>query len=159
MQPIHRVQLQVFADYHQFYLVDGGLPWAAPEDWSDADLQNGAKVAESVMVICPARNMSVPVEVSTFATQPPIELAAHDHVVEASLSLPTGLLQLSQCTGPDLLRLSLEAGDYRVRAMFAGLSTIEEDGLEGRDTYTVQVWRGALQELIVLKQWQGEWRG
>jgi len=31
---LHRAELQVFADYHQFYVQDGGVNPDAPTDWS-----------------------------------------------------------------------------------------------------------------------------
>ena len=159
MALLHRVLLEVFADYHQFYLADGAFAWLAPEEWSDQDLQNGAKVSEHLVVVCPARSASVPVEVAVSSRQPQLELGAYDHVVECSLSLPSGYLQLHECTGPERLHLSVEPGNYRVRALFASLASIDEDGLEGDDTYLVQLWPDDRQDLKVLKQWQGEWRG
>ena len=37
---------EVFADYHQFYVQDGGINPEAPTDWTDEDVERRAKVAD-----------------------------------------------------------------------------------------------------------------
>jgi len=159
MPLLHRASLVVFADYHQFYLADGGTQWLAPEDWSDNDLQNGGKVTDSVVAVAPARNMNVPVEVEVFTEAQAIELQESDHAFSCSLRLPTGHLQLHECTGPERLYLSVPQGQYEVVALFSGLARITDDGLEGEDSYRIMLWPGARRDFKVLRQWAGTWRG
>ncbi len=159
MSLIHRASLSVFADYHQFYLADAGRPWSAPEEWDDGDLRNGVKVTEEVVVICPARNMTVPVTIEVLDREPELDLRLSDHAIQCCLALPTGTLQVSESTGPERLRLSLEPGTYRVRALFSDLASVAGGEFDGEDSYLVQLWPGASQALEVLKQWRGEWRG
>lgn len=59
MSTLHRAELRVFADYHQFYVQDGGINPDVPTDWSAGDITNRGKVAENVVVVCPVRNISV----------------------------------------------------------------------------------------------------
>lgn len=87
----------IFADYHQFYLWDKKVEPDAPTDYTDEDVQKRIKAAPNVVVIQPERNMDVPVEVEIFESAPPLELAAWDHVAEASLELPSGLLEIHEC--------------------------------------------------------------
>jgi hypothetical protein len=54
--------LEVFADYHQFYVWDAGVGPSAPEDYTDDDVRRRVKVAPNVVVVQPVRNMTVPVE-------------------------------------------------------------------------------------------------
>jgi hypothetical protein len=159
MPLLHRASLVVFADYHQFYLADGGTQWSAPVDWSDDDLQNGGKATDSVVAVAPARNMNVPVEVEVFDEVQAVELQEFDHVFSCSLLLPTGHLQLHECTGPERLYLSVPSGQYVVVVLFRGLAIISDDGLEGEDSYKVMLWPAAHQKFSVLKQWSGTWRG
>ena len=58
---LHRVQTTVFADYFQFYLWDVRADPRAPEEWNDQDVSNRLKTALNVVVVCPVRNMVVPV--------------------------------------------------------------------------------------------------
>jgi hypothetical protein len=48
-----RHKLQVFADYHQFYLWDPGTNPLAPTDYTDQDVRNMVKVSPGVVVIQP----------------------------------------------------------------------------------------------------------
>jgi hypothetical protein len=151
-----QADLEVFADYHQFYLWDGGVGPQAPEDWSDNDVANRAKVAEHVFVVCPLRNMVVPVRVILQNAEPAVDLNRYDHVVHASVALPTGQLQIHECTGGEALAWKVEPGTYQVLALFSGLGTLTTDGLDGQDTYQLVLWPGSAVALKVLKQWSEE---
>ncbi|MGO4812145.1 competence protein ComJ [Cupriavidus sp. 2MCAB6] len=63
----------VFADYHQFYVQDRGINPEAPTDWTDEDVERRAKVADNVVVICPLRNMTVPVTLELHEAEPAID--------------------------------------------------------------------------------------
>lgn len=144
----------VFADFHQFYVQDGGIFPDAPTDWTDDDIQRRVKAIEHVVVICPLRNMAVPVVLELHDSEPVVNQSDYDHVVRCSLELPTGELQVYECTGGEVLRQSVAPGRYAVLALFSGLSTIDEMGLEGDDTYRLLLWPTASAlPLSVLKAW------
>ena len=94
---IRRETVEVFADYHQFYLQDGRVSPPAPEVWTDADIARRAKVAPNIVVICPVRDMAVPVEVELHDAEPPFDTRAADHIVECSLALPPLAAQARPC--------------------------------------------------------------
>jgi len=97
--PLHRCRLGVFADYHQFYVWDPETSGRrAPEDWSEKDVADRAKVAPGVVVICPVRDMQVPVEVGIWDSEPQVIFDASQHVVEAPLTT-TGRIEIDECTG------------------------------------------------------------
>jgi hypothetical protein len=130
----------VFADYHQFYVQDGGIDPDAPTDWTDEDVQRRVKTIEHVVVICSVRNMTVPVVLELYDSEPAFNLSDYDHVVRCTLDLPTGKLQAP--------------GRYGVLALFSGLATIDETGLEGNDTYRILLWpTSSTLPLAVLKVW------
>jgi hypothetical protein len=156
MRAEREADLEVFADYHQFYVWDGGTEPKAPEDWSDEDVRNRAKMAEHVFVVCPLRNMTVPVRVTLAEAEPAVDLTRYDHAVEGSVAMPTGQLRVHECTGGELLAWKLKPGTYRVLALFSGLGTISSDGLEGQDEYRIVLWPGSAVPLKVLKQWSNE---
>lgn len=153
MRTLHRAELEIFADYYQFYIQDGGVEPDAPTDWTDADVANRVKTAENVVVVCPLRNMSVPVVVEITDSEPPFTFEGLDHIVLCSLHLPTGILQVHECTGGERLRLSLAPGTYRMLILYSGLNTISACGLEGNDRYRIVLWQGGDASLTVLKEW------
>jgi hypothetical protein len=151
MKEGHVHDLRIFADYHQFYIWDAGTNPLAPVDYTDDDLRNMVKVAPHVVVIEPMRNMMVPVLIEVHDTDPGWDPLSWDHAVECSVDLPTGHLQVHECTGSAQLDLRLPPGTYRVRVLFAGLDSLSASGLEGDDRYVALLWPGDTQPLRVLK--------
>ena len=156
MGTLHRAELEVFADYHQFYVQDGEVFPNAPTEWSDADVERRVKVADNVVVVCPVRNMHVPVEIEVLTSEPSIELAAFDHVAMCSLALPSGHLQVHECSGGERLSLSVPPGWYSVLVLFSQLGSLSDNGLEGSDRYRVVLWPGVETALSIVKAWPGE---
>src|SRR5262245_27957733 len=133
--PRHRCRLQIFADYHQFYVWDPETSGRhAPEDWSAQDVADRAKIAPGVVVICPVRNMTVPVEVGIWDGEPHVIFDHWQHAIEAPLAT-MGRIEIDECTGEPQAGFSVEAGDYTVRALYRGLDTLSDDGLQGKDFY------------------------
>lgn len=156
----HRLMLQkqfkfeLFADFHQFYVMDAGINPQAPDIWTNADVSHRALAADHIVVICPIRNMTVPVTLELYEAEPNIDLAPYDHAVRCSLDLPTGQLQVHECTGGETLRQAVTPGLYAVLALYSGLNTIDEMGLEGDDAYRLVLWpTSAEAPLTVLKMW------
>ena len=154
-----RHALSVFADYHQFYIWDAGSDPEAPLDYTDDDVSRMVKCAACVLVVQPVRNMDVPVELQVHQTDPGFDPPSWDHVVECSLDLPTGKLQVHECTGGALLDLDVLPGIYQVRVLFGGLGTLSDDGLDGDDRYCVDLWPGPARDLVIIKQWRADMPG
>jgi hypothetical protein len=154
MHHADRCRLRLFADYHQFYIWDPEISGrSAPEDWSDQDVANRTKIAPGVVVICPARNAHVPVEIGIWDADPLVNLSHWQHVIEAPL-WTTGRIEVDECTGDPQANFTIEPGDYTVRALFRGLDTLSVDGLEGEDFYEVQIWRSPCASLKIIKRWE-----
>lgn len=152
MQLQHKA-VKVFADYNQFYLWDAGMKPQAPDDYSDEDVQRRIKTGPHVVVIQPARNTTVPVEIEIHDSEPPYNLGDWDHIAEASLHLPTGQLQVHECTGGPVADFAVDPKWYRVRSFHGGLATIDATGLEGNDHYLIVLWPKPRRALRVIKQW------
>ena len=146
----HRIE--VFADYHQFYLWDPSTDPEAPTDFSDQDTRCMVKLAPHVVVVQPLRNMDVLVIVRLENADPGFEAADFDQIVECMIEVPGGQLQVHECTGEPVLDLEVAPGCYQVRVLCAGLDTLSADGLDGNDSYTIQVWPGQSDGLKVVKQ-------
>lgn len=143
---------EVFADYHQFYLWDAQASPPTDLDFTQEDVESRIKAAPYLVVIQPERNMTVPVEIEVAAAAPDLDLGGWDHVAEASLELPSGRLEIHECTGVSLDVIALAAGWYRVQALFGGLTTLSEDALEGDDHYRLVLWPAPPADVVVLKQ-------
>jgi len=146
--------LELFADYHQFYVLDSGVG-QPPEDYTDDDVQRRVKIAPSVLAVLAARNTTIPLLVEVHENDPGTSLDDWDHIVECSLELPTGRLQVRECSGAAVLDLQVTPGAYHARVLFAGLGDVSEDGLTGNDRYAVMLWSGAFRAVRVVRQWQG----
>ncbi|AWN54827.1 hypothetical protein [Methylobacterium sp. 17Sr1-1] len=146
-------QYRIVADYHQFYLWDHGTSPDAPTDFTDADVARRIKAAPHVVVVQPERNMEVPVEIEVVSDAPPLDLDRWDHVAEASLALPSGRLEIHECTGGSVDVVPVTPGTYRVRVEHGGLGTISPDGLDGQDQYRIVLWPAPFAEVAVLKQY------
>jgi hypothetical protein len=151
--PRHSCRLAIFADYHQFYVCDPKAVGSVPVDWTDQDVANRAKVGHGIVVICPARDMYVDVEVGIWDTEPQVIFDAWQHVIEAPLRT-TGRIVIDQCTGESKACFTVEPGDYTVRALFRGLESPCEDQVEEHDFYEVQIWRSPCTDLRVIRQWK-----
>ena len=147
------MRVEVFADYHQFYLWDREMTSTAPEDYTDEDVIRRIKVGPHVVVIQPERSMAVSVEIEIHDGEPEYRPDEWDHIAEASLHLPSGHLQVHECMGGSVADLEVTPGWYRVRSFHGGLDTIDESGLEGDDCYKVELWPAAPSEIVVVKQW------
>jgi len=151
---LHHKAFEVFADYRQFYLWDRGKNPEAPTTYTKLDVRRRIKTGPHVVVVMPMRNTTVPVEVEVHDTEPPYDPAKWDHIVEASLHLTTGQLEVHECTGGPVADFELKPGWYRVRTFHAGLGTIDETGLEGRDHYLAVLWPAPSSKVSVIKEWE-----
>mgnify|MGYP001027684284 CR=1 FL=1 len=125
----------------------------APEDYTEEDVRLRIKTDPHLVVIQPERNMSAAVEVEIYDAESPCDVERGSHAAEASLHLPTGQLEVQECTGGPVADFSLDPGWYRVRSHHGGFETIDESGLESNDHYLVVLWPAPPAELRVIKQW------
>ena len=105
----------VFADYFQFYLWDKDADPEAPTEYSDDDINNRIKTGRNVAVIQPVRNMEVPVEIEIHESDPGSNPDDWDHVAECSLELPSGHLEIHECTGGPIAEFSIPQPAFRNR--------------------------------------------
>jgi hypothetical protein len=150
------LDITLFADYFQFYLMDAEVQPSIPEEWTEEDIATMAKVAPNLVVVCPIRNMTVPVRILVLDGEPDSLEADADQVVECGLALPSGKLSVEECTGGTVGALDVEPGTYGVRILYHGLDTLDESGLEGDDHYEVQLWPSEVSALRVLKRWSAQ---
>ncbi len=70
MKPLISYTLNLFADYHQFYLQDEQAETDTPDDWGKQLTTQMIAVDPGSVGICTARNMEGPVRVDLLDTRP-----------------------------------------------------------------------------------------
>ena len=151
---MRRVEYQLFADYHQFYLQDESAEGNLEDSWTEEANARLLAVAPGTIGVGTVRSMDVPVTVEVHATEPEFDADLWDLVTECTLEVPTGRIVIAGCTDyfPDAARIEIEPGVYRARVSYGDLDTLSEDRLDGDDRYRVQLWPAPAIEPRVLKQ-------
>lgn len=149
-----RHEFTLFADYHQFHLRDEAAQGNLATAWTDEASDRMLAVAPGVVGVGTARNMDVRVTVEVLDSAPLPDLAGLDQVVDCSLAADSGHIVVAGCTDhlPDAPRIAVAPGTYRVRVGYAGLDSLSCDGLEGDDSYHVQLWPATASGVVVLKR-------
>jgi hypothetical protein len=133
----------IFADYFQFLVMDAHAHWEDLADrWTEKAVNDMFIQGEGWIAIGTARNMKVPVTVKTYAGEPELDPAEWDRIVLGSLFLRSGELVVTGLTDNEISggRIQLDSGYYKLRALFAGLSSLSPDGLSGDDRYVIELW-------------------
>lgn len=137
MKDTHK--FQVFADYHQFYLMDAGVEPNIPEEVTEQDMLRRLRTAPHIVVFHTESDSHVSVEVA-FVSEPSEAKGAWEHKAEFNLSLPSGTAALCGCTDfvPECPRITVAPGSYSGRAYFAGATV-------GEEHYCLMLWPAAAQ--------------
>ena len=151
---MHRYDLVLFADYHQFYLQDEKADGDLSDAWSDEATDRLLALAPGVIGIGTVRNMDVPVRIQILEREPPPDFTEFDQVIECSLEIPSGRIVAAGCTDyfPEAKRIEVPTGTYRVRVGYANLDSLSEDGLDGNDSYNLQLWQAPTAGVSILKR-------
>ena len=138
-----RLALSVFADYHQFHVLDERAEGNHADSWTPQAFARMLAVASGTLAVGTARNIDVPVTVEVLEAEPTAEFSGCDLVNEATLEVTSGTVLVAGCTDylPDARRFTIPVGRYRVRVAYRGLGTVSPDQLEGQDRYQVTLWR------------------
>lgn len=118
---------RVFADYHQFYLMDARAQPKIPEEVTEQDILRRLRTAPHIVVFHTGSAAPVPVEVA-FVSGPTEPKGSWEHQAEFSLSLPSGTAALCGCTDfvSECPRINVTPGNYSGRAYFAGSTGSDE---------------------------------
>ena len=130
------VRLNIFADYHQFYLKDENSEADLTQIWDGRTSADMIATGPGVVGAGTARNYHVPVTVRMLDSESEEDLGRWDHVSEASLGGPSGRLLVSGSTEwPNVRRIAIEPGHYRARVHCANLESVAQNGIDGDDYY------------------------
>ncbi len=147
-------KLKFFTEYYQFYILDrdSKAETDSKNFWTPQADINKIAVEEGILGITVGKYAEIDVEVNVLETQNNLrDFGEFEHIVEASIEVPSGVLQIKDCTGFNLeLELNLTPGTYAVRSYSAKLSSISNDS--GEDYYVIEIWASDKIERKVLKQ-------
>jgi hypothetical protein len=146
-------EFELFPDYYQFYLQDEQTSDGLADSWTEQACEDLFAIALGTIGISTARNTDdVPVTVEIHTSVPAENLAEWDHVVAASIDIPSGKIVIAGCTDyfPDAARISVTPGIYQLRVFYAGLDSVSADGV---DRYKVALWPGQSIDPQVIKRY------
>lgn len=145
------VETEVYASHHQFYVVDAHAEPTA-DLWDGTALERHLGVAEGIVAVGTIGYCHVPVRIEVWDEEPPLDLEAWSHVVDATLAVRSGRVALAGVEGvAELEPLDVEPRTYGIRSAAGGLDDADE--LDGGDHYRIQLWPASAAEPEVLKWW------
>jgi hypothetical protein len=140
---MHRYELNLFADYCQFYLQDEPASGDLSEAWSQEAVDRLLAVGQGVVGVGTMSADLVPVSIELLEVSPPNDSASFNQVNECTLVVAQGPLVAAGCTDyfPDAVRIPAQPGTYRVRVSYA----------VGPERYRLQLWPAPAIEPLVVK--------
>ncbi len=135
------VDLQVFADYNQFYIADKEYTCDTSTLWDDPQTtKRQLAVGDGLVAIGTKRYGTVPVTVSWHPREPKLETKGLDRVNECGLTITTQLAIGNPISQPEMTVMEgVEPGHYAVRILYSFQDQVTSDEV-GNDRYTVELW-------------------
>ena len=151
-----KAHVKPYAGYRQFHLSSDPSKGDVGADtfWTEDAFRDRLAVGPCTVAMGTDTYGRVPVDLEILdgpSTQSP---DGWDHVVEASIDVSSGRLEVSGCPDPEPLHsLEVKPGVYVVRVFSRGLSPDADDGGQyNGDEYLVQFWLGTARQRTVMKR-------
>lgn len=150
-------RFQVFADYFQVIVMDEASDddFASLWDRENSEIQMLA-IGKSTIGIGTLRNADVYVDIHIDTHEPSYSVNEFDHLVEASIHLPSG--DLAIMGGAETLsaarRIKIAPGSYRLLYAVRGIETIQSEYEPADDIYSLFLWPATQRETTLVKHWK-----
>jgi hypothetical protein len=148
--------LKFFTEYYQFYIQDATAKASTDSDifWTAHATEDKMAVEEGLLGISVAKYAEIQVQINIHQQKQNIfNLQDYDHIVEASIDVPSGILQILNCTGMEKqVEINVSPGIYTVRSSSANLKTVQGD--TGDDFYMIDIYPSDKKERTVLKKYE-----
>lgn len=150
-------RLDFFTQYGQFYIADeesekGDI---GSDFWNEIALTTRLALSDGILGIALENDeCKAKVEVSVLESSPICvnNIANADHVVEGSIRIPSGSLQIQDCPNSKVeLEIAIDPSDYRCRIYAFNLNHAYEK--EPKDHYRIEIWKEPYKAVKILKQW------
>ncbi len=134
-------QLELFADYFQFYLKDEDSDSDLNDSWTPAAVDKLLALAPGMIGVGTVRDQTVPVTIEVRQDRP-VEMERWDKVNDCEIDIKSGSLVVAGSTDyfPEAKRIRVEPGVYCARVLYGDLGTVSADGLDGEDRYKIVLW-------------------
>lgn len=141
--------------HHQFYMCDQFFQQDTGDSsfWTEEATESRLAVGEGILGIGVERDGEVKGELIMLGEKSrTMDFNSFDHVVEGSLSLNSGILQVLDCPN-SAIQLEIEAnpGEYRVRVYSINISEIFSHSES--DLYRIEVWPAEFADRVVLRKY------
>lgn len=148
-------KLNFYTQYSQFYICDKNstLNTGSVEFWTEKANADRLAIELGILGIATECYGQINCEVLLLDNENfELDLKLYDHVVEAGLSIDSGVIQVLACGSSSVeLEINLEPGIYRFRVYSSNLASY--DGDNGDDFYKIEVWRSSFIDKKVLKRY------
>ncbi|MGW1129994.1 hypothetical protein [Streptomyces griseoluteus] len=155
------MRLRLFADYFQIHILDELSEGDVGEGWTEKALADRMVAFRDILGFRTEVDVDVQVDVNPLSGPPPLDMAPYDHIVEASVEIPSGRMVVMGCSDylPDAPRVEVNPGWVRIRVQKSNLANAVMADLESDESpetierITVDVWPEEPSGVRVLKQW------
>jgi hypothetical protein len=143
--------------YSQFYIEDKEAKNTSNNDinWTDEDFDARLATISNQLVVFTTCYGYVKGEISILKKpKRNFSLAKYDHVVEHSIEINSGIIQLIECpTNFVEFEKKVQPGRYRVRVYFLNLDSVIDPDIEASDYYKIEMWLDNDIERKILKKY------
>ncbi|MGN6494321.1 MAG: hypothetical protein ACTHLE_20180 [Agriterribacter sp.] len=151
---IHK--LSFFTQYGQFYIADENADGdtGSQDFWNTQAFDDRLAITDGILgVSLENDDTTANVEVELLYSKPEEnDLNKFDHIVEESLCIKSGKLQILDCPNFQAeLELNIEPGWYKVRVGSSNLAKAYQENPE--DKYFIEIWQEDYSERKVIKRW------
>ena len=152
-----KINLKLVTDNRQFYLNDKNANGNTGSEnfWSESAFADKLAIEDGVLGIGIENDEGkVECEFEILNSKSLIDnFTDFDHVVEASLKIHSGILQIIDCPHSEVeMETEIENGEYRVRVYSINLNTAYEEN--PKDSYKIEMWKEAYSDRKVLKRFE-----
>ena len=151
-----KFDLNFITDYGQFYINDIKATGDTSSDdfWSNQAFVDKLAVEKEILGISIANDQGiVNCELEILDSKSQIsDFSKFDHVVEASIEIKSGILQVIDCPFSEIiLESKIENANYRARVYSSNLESAYSE--EPKDHYKIEIWKETYSDRDVLKRY------
>lgn len=150
-------QIQFRTRYSQFYICDKDSPAATDSNdfWTEDAHESRLAVENGILGVSTETYSYVRASIKILPHRnEKTDLTNYDHVVEASLEIKSGVLQILDCPHSTIvLELPIRPDFYRVRIHSSCLDSVVDEDVEADDFYLIELWPEKPSARKVLKQY------
>jgi hypothetical protein len=153
-----KYNLKFTTDYGQFYVNDKNATGNTGSEnfWADQAFADKLAVEDGVLGVSIANDEGkVECEFEILNSKSVInDFSDFDHVVEASLKIHSGILQVLDCPHSEVeMETKIDNGEYRIRVYSINLNSAYNEN--PNDSYKIEMWKEKYSERSVLKRFLG----